>query len=264
MGKPKTRAILVVAVLALLVTSGILAGCTSKVATVKTIRPGVLLIGSENTYPPFEMTVGNEFVGFDVDIANAIAARLGLRPQIVKTTFGKIIPGLQGGNYDVAISAMTITPERSRLVSFSNPYMTADQSICVRLASDIKEQANLAGKTVGVETGTTGEAKALEIQKSGGIGRIQRFSNIQLAFQALEIGTIDAIINDYATNAYISDQRGNTKVAQLIKTNENYGIGIRKGDAQMVAGVNKALAAMLNDGSYKAIYQKWFGAPNAK
>jgi polar amino acid transport system substrate-binding protein len=264
MGKSRARAVLIVAVLSLLVASGVLAGCGNQVAKVKTIRPGVLLVGSENTYPPFEMTVGNEFVGFDVDIANAVAARLGLRPQIVKTTFGKIIPGLRAGNYDVALSALTITPERARLISFSDPYMTADQSICVRLGSDIKDQAGLAGKTVGVESGTTGEAKAVEIQKSGGIGRIQRFDNIQIAFEALEIGTIDAIINDYATNAYISDQRGTTKVAQLIKTNENYGIGIRHGDSQMIAGVNKALAAMLDDGSYKAIYKKWLGTPNAK
>ncbi len=262
MGKTRTRGILIVAVLAMFVTAVLLAGCTSKVATVKTIRPGVLLIGSENTYPPFEMTVGNQFVGFDVDVANAVAARLGLRPQIVKTTFGKIIPGLQGGNYDVTISAMTITPERAKVISFSKPYMTADQSICVRLASDIKEQANLVGKTVGVESGTTGEAKAVEIQKAGGIGRIERFSNIQLAFEALEIGTIDAIINDYAVNAYISDQRGNTEVVQLLKTNENYGIGVRKGNAQMVEGVNKALAAIMADGTYKAIYKKWFGVPS--
>jgi len=264
MARTRTRGILIVAVLAMFVSAALLAGCTSKVASVKTIKPGVLLIGSENTYPPFEMTVGNEFVGFDVDVANAVAARLGLRPQIVKKTFGQIIPGLQAGNYDIAISAMTITPARSQVISFSKPYMTADQSICVRLASDIKEQANLVGKTVGVETGTTGEATAVAIQKAGGVGKIVRFSNIELAFQALEIGTIDAIINDYATNAYMSDQRGNTEVASLIKTNENYGIGVAKANTQMVAGVNKALAAIMKDGTYKAIYKKWFGSPASK
>jgi len=72
----------------------------------------------------------------------------------------------------------------------------------------------------------------------------------------------DAIINDYAVNAYISDQRGNTEVVQLLKTNENYGIGVRKGNAQMVEGVNKALAAIMADGTYKAIYKKWFGVPS--
>jgi hypothetical protein len=153
------------------VTAVLLAGCTSKVATVKTIRPGVLLIGSENTYPPFEMTVGNQFVGFDVDVANAVAARLGLRPQIVKTTFGKIIPGLQGGNYDVTISAMTITPERAKVIFFSKPYMTADQSICVRLASDIKEQAGLAGKTVGVEKGRPVAQDQRELRHRGEEGQ---------------------------------------------------------------------------------------------
>jgi polar amino acid transport system substrate-binding protein len=91
-----------------------------------------------------------------------------------------------------------------------------------------------------------------------GIKKVQSFDNIKLAFEALEIGRIDAIINDFPVNAYMSAQTQNTEVASLIKTNESYGIGVALRNAQMLAGVDKALAAIKADGTYKSIYDKWF------
>ncbi|MHB8894725.1 MAG: basic amino acid ABC transporter substrate-binding protein [Candidatus Geothermincolia bacterium] len=248
-------------VLAICVIGVFFAGCTTKVASVKSIEPGTLLVGSESTYPPFEMTVDGKFEGFDIDIANAIAGRLGLKARVVKTRFKEMIPGLKAGHYDVIVSAMTITPARRMDISFSAPYMTADQSICVGLDSSIKTEADLKGKTVGVETGTTGQAEAEEIMKTGGLAKITKFDDILLAFEALEVGSIDAIINDYAVNAYMSAQRGYSRVAAVIGTGENYGIGIGKDNAQMLAGIDKALAAIKADGTYNAIYKKWFSAP---
>ena len=258
MGKNSFKIAVVLLLLAVFAGSMLVAGCNSKVADVKTIKPGILLVGSEGTYPPFEMSVDGKSTGFDIDIANALAARLGLKAQTVKTKFKSMIPGLVAGNYDVIISAMTITPARAKVISFSKPYMTADQSICVRMNSGIKTSADLAGKIVGVETDTTGQLKALELQKSVGIKKVQSFDNIKLAFEALEIGRIDAIINDFPVNAYMSAQTQNTEVASLIKTNESYGIGVALRNAQMLAGVDKALAAIKADGTYKSIYDKWF------
>jgi polar amino acid transport system substrate-binding protein len=244
---------------AVCVLASSLAGCGGKVADVKTIKPGVLTVGSEATYPPFEMTVDKQFEGFDIDIASAIAARLGLKTDVVHTVFTKLIPGLDSGKYDIVMSAMTITPTRSKLISFSRPYMTADQSVCVANGSNITGLADLKGKAVGVETGTTSEAKALELLKAGGINKVQKYSDIMVAFEALEIGKIDAIINDYGSSLYMSQQRGHTEVVQLINTHESYGVGVRKGNAQMLDGVDKALAAIVKDGTYKKIYRKWFG-----
>jgi polar amino acid transport system substrate-binding protein len=254
-----TIAVLVV----VLVGAAVLAGC-GPVATVKTLKPGVLQVGTEYTYPPFEMSVDNTLEGFDIDLANAVAARLGLKTGFVKTQFKSMIPGLVAGRYDVVISAMTITPARSKVISFSTPYMTGDQSVCVPLGSSIKSVSDLAGKVVGVETDTTGQLKAEEIQKAGGIGKIKKFDNIELAFEALEVGAVDALINDYAVNAYMSDQRGHSKVVQKIPTSENYGIGVKQGNAQMLDGVNKALASIKSDGTYNKIYKKWFGVPAPK
>ncbi|HEY5527416.1 MAG TPA: basic amino acid ABC transporter substrate-binding protein [Candidatus Anoxymicrobiaceae bacterium] len=264
MRRVRVPRITIAVLVAVLAGAAVLAGCGNQVASVKTLKPGVLQVGTEFTYPPFEMSVDNTLQGFDVDIANAMAKRLGLKTRFVETRFKSIIPGLVASRYDIVISAMTVTPTRSKVISFSTPYMTADQSVCVPLGSSIKSVADLSGKVVGVETDTTGQLKAEERQKATGIARIKKFDNIQLTFEALEVGAIDALINDYAVNAYMSDQRGHSKVVQKISTSENYGVGVQKGNAQMLHGVNKALASIKVDGTYNAIYKKWFGVPAPK
>lgn len=226
--------------------------------TVTTIQEGKLLMGSDTTYPPFE-SIGDDGKpeGFDIDVATELAKRLGLELEVVTTAWEGIIPGLKADKYDIIMSAMTITDERKEEIDFSDPYIDSNQSIAVKKGNtEIKSEADLAGKVVGVQVDTTGQFTAEEIP---GIKEIRKYDTILLAFQELELGRIDAILNDYPVNAYLSKMRGQTEVVATIKTDEQYGIGIRRGNDQLKEAIDKALAEMKADGTYDKIFEKWFG-----
>ncbi len=258
-------AVLLSVFLALMLFAALLAGCgeAEKKAgegevKVTTVQEGKLLMGSDTTYPPFEsIDDKGEAVGFDVDLAREIAKRLGLELEVVSVKWEGIIPGLKTGDYDMVMSAMTITDERKMEIDFSDPYIDSDQSIAVRKGdTSIKNEADLAGKVVGVQVDTTGQFTA---EKIPGIKEVRKYDTILMAFEDLELGRIDAIVNDYPVNAYISKTRGKTEVVATIKTDEKYGIGVKKGNTQLLEAINKALAEMRKDGTYESIFEKWFG-----
>jgi polar amino acid transport system substrate-binding protein len=248
----------IVLLLAAMLAIPLVAGCGG--VSGQTLQPGKLTMGSDTSYPPFESMEGTKPVGFDVEVAQAIAKKMGVTLDVIPTAWDGIIPGLKTKKYDVIMSAMTITPDRQKQINFSNPYIDSDQSLAVaNTNTTIKSPADLKGKVVGVQIDTTGQTKAEELQPKVGIKEIQKFDTILVAFEALEQGKIDAIINDYPVNMYVSGKRGKTKVVTKIKTNEQYGIGIRKDNTALVTSINNALKAVQNDGTYATIYKKWFG-----
>lgn len=267
MSRKNLVAVLALMLALVLVTMAMVAGCGEKEETGKkeekgaaftTLEEGKLLVGSDTTYPPFE-SIGEdgEAEGFDIDIAREIAKRLGLELEVKSVKWEGIIPGLKTGEYDVVMSAMTITEERLAEIDFSDPYIDSNQSIAVKEGdTSIKSEADLVGKVVGVQVDTTGQFTAEEIE---GIKEIKMYDTIILAFQDLELGRVDAIMNDYPVNAYISKTRGGTVVVATIKTDEQYGIGIKKGNDDLLDAINEALADMKADGTYDKIYEKWFG-----
>ncbi len=137
----------------------------------KTLKEGVLTVGSDVAFPPFESKdeKTQEIVGFDVDLATEVAKRMGLQVEFVPANFDSIIPALKAGKFDCVISAMTITEEREKQVDFSDPYIDSNQSLAVKKGSTIKSSKDLKDKIVGVQRGTTGELKAKELQKQFGI-----------------------------------------------------------------------------------------------
>jgi polar amino acid transport system substrate-binding protein len=246
-----------------LVLLTLLSGCGKKeteekeeTSQVITLQEGKLLMGSDTTYPPFEYVEGGKTVGFDVDLATEIADRLHLQLQVISTVWDGIIPGLKSDKYDILMSAMTITEERSQQIDFSDPYIDSDQSIAVKSGSSIKSEEDLVGKVVGVQVDTTGQFTA---EKMTGLKEIRKYETILAAFEDLKLGRIDAIVNDYPVNAYISLKQGGTEVVKVIKTDEKYGIGIKKGNDQLREAINRVLAEIKRDGTYDRIYEKWFG-----
>ncbi|MDY6796850.1 MAG: basic amino acid ABC transporter substrate-binding protein [Actinomycetota bacterium] len=224
---------------------------------VTTNEEGKLLVGSDTTYPPFESIDAGEAVGFDIDIAAEIADRLGLELQVETVAWEGIISGLKTGKYDILMSAMTITPEREDEIDFCDPYIDSNQSICVAMDNeDITGPEDLVDKIVGVQVETTGQYTAEEIE---GIAEIRKYETILLAFEDLELGRIDAIMNDFPVNAWLSGERGKTKVVDTIQTDESYGIGVKKGNDALKDAINEALEDMKADGTYDEIYEKWFG-----
>jgi ABC-type amino acid transport substrate-binding protein len=217
-------------------------------------------VASDIAYPPFEFEKNGEPVGFDIDLMDEIGKRAGFTPEYQNVGFDGIIGGLANNQYDLVISAMTITPERQKRIDFSDPYFNADQSLLVPSDSDIGSADEIGDATVGVQIGTTGEIKAKEFEEQGKItGEVRTFDTIEDAFAALNNGQIDAIINDLPVSQdEVNNSDGALEIVQVIPTGEQYGIAFPK-SSDLRADVNKALQEIKDDGTYEEIYKKWIG-----
>jgi polar amino acid transport system substrate-binding protein len=222
----------------------------------------VYKIGTNAEYPPFEsVNDAGDVVGFDPEIVAAIADKEGFQFELVNTRWDGIFVALQSGEFDAVASAATITDERSQIVNFSDPYFNAGQMIAVRVADkdNITTPADLNGKKVGVQLGTTGDIWATDNTTA----EVVRYDEIPLAFQALANGDIDAVLNDGPTSADIiraNPQMNVTLVGEPF-TDELYGIAVNKDQPELLDAINKGLAAIKADGTYDQIYSKWFGTP---
>lgn len=227
----------------------------------KTLKEGLLTVGSDVAFPPFEFKdeKTQEIVGFDVDLAKEIGKRLGLKVEFVPANFDSIIPALKANKFDCVISAMTITEEREKQVDFSDPYIDSDQSLAVKTGSPIKSTKDLKGKVVGVQRGTTGELKAKELQQQFGIKEVRAYDDTLLAFEDLKAGRVDAVVNDLPVTAYLVKRQPEIQIVEVIKTGEKYGVAFREDQDDLREAFNKVLAEIKADGTYDQIYEKWFG-----
>lgn len=253
----------VIAALILVVAGLAAAGCGdddgggSGGAGLGTITEGELRVGSDIPYAPFEFGRAPDYEGFDVDIVNEIAKRLDLEARFVKTPFDPIFRNLAQGRFDMVASAASITPERERTIAFSEPYFPADQSLMVKRGSDIKTVDDLAGKTVGAQLGTTGADYAKDKTDAE---TVRTYDLIDDAFNALQSGQIEAVINDFPVSKYAEQSKKDLVVVQTIPTDESYGLGFNKDSTELRDRVNKALQDMKDDDTYTDIYRKWFNS----
>lgn len=218
------------------------------------IAEGKLRVGSDIPYAPFEFGREPDYEGFDVDVVNEIAKRLEIEAEFVKTPFDPIFRNLAQGRFDIVASAATITPERQKTVNFSEPYFPADQSLMVKRGSDIKSTDDLAGKRLGAQLGTTGADQAKKFKAE----TVRTYDLIDDAFNALQNGQVDAVINDFPVSKYAERSKKDLQVVQRIATGEEYGLGINKADTKLKEEIDKAINEMKEDGTYTKIYKKWF------
>jgi ABC-type amino acid transport substrate-binding protein len=216
--------------------------------------PDTINVGSDIPYPPFEFGQP-PYEGFDVDVVNEIAKGLGSKATFKKTPFDTIFRDLAQGKFDMVASASTITPERLKTVDFSESYFPADQSLMVKRGSDIKTVDDLNGKVVGAQLGTTGADYADDNTEAR---TVRKYDLIDDAFNALEAGQVEAVINDCPVSKYAEQSHGSLVVVQAIETNEEYGIAFAKGSDTLREAVNEQLAKMRDDGTLERISQKWF------
>ena len=220
---------------------------------------GSILVATEPAFPPFEFQADDgSFTGFDIDLMNAIGEAAGVTVEYESLPFDGIIPALQSGTVDAAISAMTITAEREEVVDFSRPYFKAGLAIAV--AEDNNEIASLddlEDKAIAVQIGTTGAETANGIEGA----TVSTFDSAPLALQELANGNADAVINDapVTLDAINSGNIAGLKVVGELVTEEFYGIATPDG-SDTVALINEGLATIIEDGTYAEIYQTWFGA----
>lgn len=219
-----------------------------------------LKVATEPAFPPFEsQAAGGSLEGFDIDLFNAIGEASGLKIEFESLPFDGIIPALQAGTVDAAISAMTITAERAQTVSFSRPYFKAGLAIAVRETdTSITSLDSLRNKKIAVQIGTTGADTAKKVAGA----QVRTFDSAPLALQELSNGNVDAVINDAPVTLYAikSGNIAGLKVAsdQLL-TEEFYGIALPK-ESPNLEKVNSGLKTIIDNGKYAEIYKKWFNA----
>lgn len=215
-------------------------------------------VGTDATYPPFESidTETGKVAGFDIDLVTELCRELHCAPEFIVTPFDGITAGLSTGKYDLVASSFTITPERAREVAFTDPYYDAGQALAVPVRDTVITGVDkLAGKSVGVQLGTTGERRAREIP---GV-KVVSFDNIGAAFIDMENGHLDAIINDLPTTEIIIRQRHSAKIVGPTLTAERYGFAVRLHDKDLLEAVNVAMKAIKSDGRFQTIHDRWFG-----
>jgi arginine/lysine/histidine/glutamine transport system substrate-binding and permease protein len=225
----------------------------------------VLKVGTEPSFPPFEMQAadGKGLTGFDIDLFRAIGEEAGLEIQFQSMPFDGLIPALQSQTIDAAISGMTITAERGQTVDFARPYFQSGLAIAVIKENQgkIKSFADLENRKVAVAIGTTG---AQEAKKIPGV-QLTTFDNSALALQELSNGKVDAIVNDAPVTLYAIKvgNLNNVEVIEELLTEEYYGIALPKGSPNLEK-INDALDELLKTDKYRNLYQKWFAGEPAK
>ncbi len=217
-----------------------------------------LLVAIDAAFVPFGFKQDGKYVGFDVDLWDAIARELKVGYRLQVMNFVGIIPALQTRNVDLALAGMSIKPERARVIDFSDPYYASGTAIMVRSDNTtIKSAEDLNGRVVGAKTGT---ATADWIKANLKPKELRLFQNIDDAYLDLRAGGLDAAMHDTPNVEYYvkTAGEGKVKVAMERKTGSVYGIGFPQG-SEWVQPVNAALKKMRTDGRYAAIYRKWFG-----
>ena len=223
---------------------------------------GKIVVGSDTTYPPFEFRdASGNIIGFDVDFANELASRLGVTAEIKSVVWDTIIPQLKNGEFDIIISAMTITEERSQEIDFSIPYYNSTQAILVYKGNpwNIQNENDLdqEGLKVGVQIGTTSDIWATQNLKKATIVRLDTFDAL---FPKMNLKELDVILGDLPVVAYAAKQGTvNGEVVASFGTPEQFGVGVRKGETNLLNAINNAIKGMLDDGTYDKIFADWFG-----
>jgi His/Glu/Gln/Arg/opine family amino acid ABC transporter permease subunit len=218
---------------------------------------GELRIGTDATYPPLESAEGGQFTGFDIDLGNAIARELSVRAVWINSGFDGIFPALQNGTFDAVISSVTITPERSATMLFSDPYYDSGQLIAVRKgAQGIDKPEDLAAKKAGVQINTTAQ---IDLEKRKGV-IVAVYNTIDLALLDLKNGRIDAVVCDAPVLRYMIRQSfpDLTTVGRRF-TDEKFGVVIAQGNDDLRRAINAALWRITESGEYARINIKWFG-----
>jgi glutamine transport system substrate-binding protein len=214
-----------------------------------------LTVGSDIPYPPFEQGKPGEYTGFDVNLLESIAEKMGRTAEFEDTSFETIFAFLGQGKFEAVASAATITPEREKSVDFSNPYYLSEQAILVKEGGSINTVEELKGATIGVQKGTTGEEF---VEEKGEAGELRAYPTGPDAVNALNAGTVEAVVIDIPVAENAVNESSGLEISAAIPTEEEYGIAVAQGNTELLAEINKGLKETMEDGTYAKIYKKWF------
>lgn len=221
---------------------------------------GVLKCGVGSQYKPFSFVADpktRKFVGYDVDICDAIAKDMGVKPELVFITGATRVTDLQQGRTDIALANLTNSPERAKLVDFSHNYMMTNVKVVVPTSSTIKSFADLSGKRI---SGNDGSNLEMKLPKVISGAQLKVFPTPANAFLALEQGKVDAMAGDETTLiGLIGTETGKYRILDQSVSSDQVGIGVRKNEPRVLAAVNKTLTDLEQSSKATEIFNRWFG-----
>ncbi|MBL4786466.1 MAG: amino acid ABC transporter substrate-binding protein [Cohaesibacteraceae bacterium] len=219
-----------------------------------------LTVGANIGNVPWEFEdASGKIVGFEIDLVNEVASRLGKTVEFENVPFNGLFSAVQSGRINMAVSSITITNKRLASVTFAQPYYDSDQSLTTSASSGLQSVADLKGKVVGVDTGSTGDMWATEHSSEYGFSDIRRFEGLTNAMLDLNTGRLDGYISDIPALLYYTKDKPNLKVVQRITTGEKYSMMFAKDDP-LASEVNVVLTTLKNEGFIAGLHEKWFGA----
>lgn len=243
----KLTKILTVVLAALMVVAAF-AACGEKAAD-----DNVLTMATNAEFPPFEYLENGEMVGAEIDMAYLLAEKLGMELEISNIDFDAALTGAATGKYDMSLSGITASEERKKNMNFTIPYYEASQAIIVMADSELAVAADLDGKTLSCQEGTTGELFILE-----GNYKVQSYKTGAEAISALTAGKVDAVvIDDAVARALSASQNGATKVLDEALTKEEYAIALKKGNDELTEKLNAAIEELKAEGKLAEIFAKY-------
>ncbi|MGH4052976.1 MAG: ABC transporter substrate-binding protein [Clostridium sp.] len=222
-------------------------------------KAGKLTIGLDDSYPPMEFRdEKNELVGFDIDLGNEVAKKLGVKAEYISTDFNGIVLALTASKFNIILSAMSITDERKKVIDFSDSYVMGGQVAAIKKGNvKVKSLDDLQGKIVSCQLGSTGDKAATAMK---GLKEVKRYDKITEAFQELSIGRVDAVIMDAQVGGYyVAKKPGEYEVLTEKISEEPIGIGFKKDDKELNEAVQKAVDELKADGTLSKMSLEWFG-----
>jgi polar amino acid transport system substrate-binding protein len=218
-------------------------------------QTNVLKVGTDATFPPMEFTENGKHTGFDIELVEAVARKLGKQVEWVDIDFKGLVPGLISRRFDMAVSGIYITEERKKVVDFTDPYYAGGLVAMVKDGSPIKKLSDLEGKKVTVQVGTKSVGYLQEHFPK--VQRVEVEKNQEM-FNLVDIGRADAAVTGKPAAFQYVRTRGGLHVLDEQLTTEEYGMAVRKDSPELKRAVDAALAQMKADGTYAAIVKKWF------
>ena len=232
-------------------------------AALTTVEAGKLIMSTNAAFPPYEMTTDDgSFEGIDVEIAGAIAEKLGLELQIEDMDFDAALLAAQNGKSDMVMAGVTVTEDRLVVMDFTESYATGIQVVIVPEDSDITSIDDLNGKMIGVQRGTTGDQYCSAAPEDGGYGEdnVTKYDDGLTAVRALNNGQVDCVVIDNAPAQEFVEANPGLKILETEFANEDYAIGVAKGNTQLLDALNGAIAELQADGTIQSILDKYISA----
>lgn len=232
--------------------------------TEDTAEGGTLVMATNAEFPPYEYHEGDEIVGIDVEIAAAIAEKLGMELQVEDMAFDSLIPAIQSNKADMVLAGMTVTEDRLESVNFSDSYATGVQVVIVKEDSDIKSVDDLladgANHSIGVQTATTGDIYCTGDIEDAGLGTVERYNKGADAIQALLAGKIDCVVIDSQPAKEFVEANEGLTILDTEYAVEDYAIALNKDNTELLDKVNAALKELTDDGTIQSILDKYITA----